>query len=354
VVERKMTERDGNFQSFDLQSWVGVINDQRDERDRIVLEACVSRWREGQCLPLELLRDFAWSAKGDKWLEEYHPFYNVIKATEQIKTAFEILVSARASLISVYGNYHAAITYDGFKSAEKASMEATQDIFKYVFAASALVQAYRRFLSIDDSFREGFNRELSASFHKKGLMDFIQKLRNCYGHQNLFKVVPVGTVHFGDKKSVESGLIFEKSRLLEIDNAWNREAKEFIERAERLDLLDIIDEYHKMAKSLFKSYQSASGVIYRPDFQEIARCKLATKLVSKMTWLGVMLQQARQRNVDPYRFVGDYFTEAELERIHCLRPNSREQVDFMIQLRDPIGLCRDDLRQSLYSFFGCA
>lgn len=353
-MKRKMTERDETFQSFDLQSWIGVINDQRDERDRFVLEECVSRWREGQSLPLELLRDFAWSGKGYQWLEEHHPFYTVIKATEQIKTAFDILVAARSSLISVYGNYHAAITYDGFKTAEAASMEATQEIFKYVFAAAALVQAYRRFVSREDSFKEGYNKELFASFDKKGLMQFVQDLRNCYGHQNLFKVMPVGTVHYGEKKSVESGFVFEKSRLLEIDNAWRKDARNFIEDSERLDLLEIIDEYHKMAKSLFKSYQSASGLVHRPEFQEIARCKLATKLVSKMTWMGVMLQQVKQGNADPYRFIGDYFTEAELERIHCLRPNSREQVDYMIQLRDPIGLCRDDLRQSLYSFFGCA
>lgn len=336
-----------------LRMAINAINDQRTESNNLLLQECKACWRSNDHLPLELLRRLAWSGKGAQWLRDHHPFFPITEAIEQIETAFEMLVAARSSLIELYGHYHAAIIYDGFDSTKEVSLKTTHEVFKYVFAAAALVQAYRRFLSLDGSYKEGYDRVFKSSFNDIELMKFLQDLRNCYGHQTILRVAPVGTVYHDETKKTVSALTFDKEKLLKLKGTWSTEARQFLERADELNLLDTINQYHQMAKSLFHSYESATRVLHRPEYREISRCKLAIDLAPRIMWLGILLQQAKQRSIDPYAHLNDYFTMEELERINCFRTHTREQVDFMIAIRDPIGLCSDELRQGLYSVFGC-
>jgi hypothetical protein len=69
--------------------------------------------------------------------------------------------------------------------------------------------------------------------------------------------------------------------------------------------------------------------------------------------LGILLQGAKQRGTDPYAHLVEHFTKEELGRIYCLPSHSREQVDFMVELRDPLGFCGKDLLEGLYDLFGC-
>lgn len=256
-------------------------------------------------------------------------------------------------MVELYGHFHAALIYDGFKYTEEVAWKSTHEVFKYVFAASALVQAYRRFLALEVRDKKGYDRAFGRSFHDTELMNFVQKLRNCYGHQMLLRVSPVGKIIHGESVKVESALTFDREILLSLKDAWNADAKGFLEKTTKLNVLDIISQYHRMASSMYQSYKSASGVSHTVGFREVMRCKQAIKSAHHVISLGILLQGAKQRGTDPYHHLTDYFTKEELERIYCFPSRSREQVDFMVALRDPLGFCDEHLLGRLYDVFGC-
>lgn len=66
------------------------------------------------------------------------------------------------------------------------------------------------------------------------------------------------------------------------------------------------------------------------------------------------MQNAIKNGVDPYVHLVRYFTEDELHRARCFDDHSKAQVDYLIALRDPIGLCSDALRGELYKIFKVA
>jgi hypothetical protein len=271
----------------------------------------------------------------------------------QVETAFEILVDARASLVELYGQYHAKLMYDGVGANDQVASKTTQEVFKYVFAATALVQAYRRFCTFDAPDKDGYDSALNKAFHDVALKNFVHKLRNCYGHDWVIRVSPVGKISFTEDRQVESALTFNKELLLLLKGAWNTEAKSFLEKNDELNVLEIISQYHGMASEMFHSYGSASGAIHSVGYREVIRCKQAFTSAGHVTTLSILLQGAKQRGTDPYIHLPTYFTKEELERIRCFQSHSREQVDFMIAIRDPLGFCDEALRKKLYALFDC-
>jgi len=334
-------------------SAINLVNEQKRQANDYLLQEIKECWEKDGHLPLEALKKLAWSGKGKEWLQDFHPFFPTFEAMAQIEMAYEMLVQARASLVELYGHYHASLVYDGFGLTEEVAWKTTHEVFKYVFAASALVQSYRRFQKIDVPDKDGYNRAFKLAFHDTELMAFVQKLRNCYGHQMLLQVSPKSTISLGENRQVESALTFDRKLLDSLPNAWNSEAKHFLERSNELNVLEIICQYHRMASTLFYSYASATGVTYSTGFREVLRCKQAIRSVGLMSSLGLGLQAAKNRATDPYVHLAKEFTKEELGRIHCFASRSREQVDFMIGLRDPLEFCDVSLRELLYDVFNC-
>jgi hypothetical protein len=64
-----------------------------------------------------------------------------------------------------------------------------------------------------------------------------------------------------------------------------------------------------------------------------------------------MLQQALPKKLDPYEYLESWFSEEELEKIYSLPDHSSEQLEYMIALRDPLGFCDADTRETLYRLF---
>lgn len=350
----KMREEDRPHKNLSsLSAAIELVNEQKRNADDLLLQECTMCWEHNEHLDTALLTKFAWSAKAKKWLEDHHPFHPTFEAMAQIETAFEMLVQARASLVELYGHYHAALVYDGFELTEAVAWKTTHEVFNYVFSAFALVQAYRRFLKLDVPDKEGYNRVFQIAFDDAELMAFVQKLRNCYGHQMLIRVCPVGTISYGEQTEVKSALIFDKDLLISLPDAWNLEAKRFLERKEELNVLEIVSQYHRMASALFCSYGSATKASHTSGFREIVRCKQAITSASRVMSLGMLLQGAKQRGTDPYAHMKKHFTKEELERVFCFPSHSREQVDYIIKLRDPLGFCDESLRDRLYDVFEC-
>ncbi|WP_320178320.1 hypothetical protein [Roseovarius pacificus] len=336
-----------------LKDAISLVSQHNKETEEQVLRECRNCWDSDSPLSHDLLKKFAWFPSASRWLADFHPFYPVYDAMLQVETAYDILSEARKALIELYGHYHATLMYDGFSRTEEIGQKTTHEVFKYVFAATTLVQAYRRFDKAFPAGHEAYTAALAQSFHDRELQAFVQRLRNCYGHQTLLRVEPWGKVKIGSATNVESSLIFDKEFLLGLKDAWNTEARSYLDRSEKLNVLEVVNKYHEMASDLFLSYGSATGAVHSVGFKEIVRCKQAIWVKRQCAALGMILQIAKQQGADPYKHLPKHFTKEEMERIQCFPSYSQEQVDYMISLRDPLGLCSGVLRRELYELFGC-
>jgi len=333
---------------------ISEIMKRQKERDKERIHTqCRESWENERHLNLLELRDLGYLGLNAGEILKTHPFFAIDQAIAQIRTAFGIHRNSFTLMIRDYGGFHAGLLYRDIPDYNQLSAEITQKLFQFVFSASSLIQAYRRFLSAAPYYREPFERARCKIFDNPGLSAFVQNLRNCYSHRNIISVSPKSSIRMGEERGVLSSVEFDKSELLEIPKAWNVEARGFIENAERLDVMEIVSDYYTRTKKLYESYLSETGVVRSYGFADLARSREAQKAISRIIWLGIVMQNAKKNSINPYNYFSGYFTEEESQRIYCLPANSRQQVNYMISLRDPLGLCDDDLRKKLYELFDC-
>src|SRR6056297_996419 len=142
-----------------------LVSQHNKETEEQVLCECRSCWDSESHLSHDLLKKFGWFPSANKWLADFHPFYPIYDAMQQVETAYGILSEARMALIEVYGHYHATLMYEGFSQTEKVAQKTTHEVFKYVFAASTLGQAYRRFDGVFSAGHEAYMVVREKAFH---------------------------------------------------------------------------------------------------------------------------------------------------------------------------------------------
>lgn len=330
-----------------------IINNQKLREKKEIRDHCVSVWEQGSHLELDGLRRLGWSGPSAREILAAHPFATRDSAVREIGSAFEILKSARDQLVEDYGAHHGALSYGDFKNMNVFQSKLTQDVFQFVFSAEALVQSYRRLISIGPEYKAGFNAVREKIFDNKGLSEFIKKLRNCYGHQSIIIVEPRGSVRIAEIKTVTSSVNFNKTNLLALRDAWNSDSRRFIEESEGLNVVDILNDYFQRAQKLFSAYTAQTGIVSESGFREMARCNEAIKVAGHLAYLSVVLQNAKKNGINPYSHLAAEFSENELRRIHTFPAHSKAQVDYIISLKDVVGLTDNSTRQKLYELFQC-
>jgi hypothetical protein len=339
--------------SADLAEIFKVIEDQQRRKDEEVRQKCCAIWlREGQ-LDNNLLHELASSRQAQSILSE-HPLWILQSPRHDIDVAFDFLKRSRIDALRSYGEYHALLTQGIFSETKRLSIDLTESIFRFAFAASALVQAYRRFESAGPYWAPQLTLARTRIFSGTGVQAFVQKLRNCYGHERILIAEPRGSVLYRGTKTVTSSVEFDRNKLLDLKDAWNAEARAFIESQDSLDVMQIVSEYFNMAERLYHRYVADCGLVYHSGFCEINRCLEAVEAARTVLSLSLLLQNARANGVNPYHHLCEYFSVDELRRIYCFPARSREQVDYIFLLRDPLGLADSSLRTKLYELFECA
>lgn len=331
-----------------------IFNAQKDQELQELSDICTTAWAEGRALDLETLKHFAFAGPHSKGILRKHPFTSISDAMAQIEAAFGILKNARDQIVDEYGVYHADMAYNHFRRFDSFSVKLTQLVFQFVFASDALVQSYRRLLSVAPQYEKNFQAARNVVFVDDGLSDFVKKLRNCYGHQKIIIVIPGGSVRYSETKEVSSSIIFNKKELLSMPEVWNQAASVFMERNDVLNVVDILDEYFQRAESLFRSYAARVGIYSDPNFQELSRCREAIKFFSMKISLDILTNGTKSSGINPYAYLSKYFTEDEVRRIHCLPAHSREQLNYMISLRDVLGLMDSETRERLEDLFSAS
>lgn len=86
-------------------------------------------------------------------------------------------------------------------------------------------------------------------------------------------------------------------------------------------------------------------------YRDIQRIQCARKVIAAKVWLGIVLQNAVPRKLNPYEYLPQWFTEEELKNIYSFDDHTREQLEYIISLRDPFGFCDRHTREELYKLF---
>lgn len=340
---------------MDLQNWQAldeIVKQQRRAEDQALLKEFQSAWcSASQISPIELLRkiNFA-SADCIDAILKAHPARPWHDAVDDVDRAFSVLSLSRDALNSIYGVYHSQAVYDRNRpDIEGVLADTTKEVFAFSFAALSLVEAYRRFESTAPNISTRYNQLRSEIFRDPPLSKFIQELRNSFSHRILIAARPRYSVKHGAQRTVTTSLQFDREQLSKAK--WNSEARQFIETTEALDVLQITSSYFDCAADLHRRYLTETGLEHDPHFKDYLRLQMARKAASHELTLGLVLQATKNRAVNPYPHLARHFTADELRRIRSLDDHSQAQVDYLIGLRDPIGLCSDELRRGLYRLF---
>lgn len=215
-------------EQFSVQEVLAIVETQREREKADIRAHCLSAWSGNGNLDAACLKRFAWSGAFARQLLGEHPFAPIYDSVDEIATAFRILKAARDMIVDEYGIFHSDIAYSNFKRHEYFSHKLTQDIFQFVFASEALVQAYRRLIGKAPQYKERYEALRSQVFCEPGLQDFIKKLRNCYGHQEIILAEPRGSIRRDEEEVITSSIEFDKDRLLRMRDVWNKQSRTFI------------------------------------------------------------------------------------------------------------------------------
>jgi hypothetical protein len=331
-----------------------IMHRQRDEREANLLMECKRAWSAGGMIAdKNLLTHLGYmSPDGYQRVLDEHPAKAAHDSIDNVNTAFGLLKASRHEIIKIYGQFHAQVMHDSADSGhlEDVNTTATKEVYTFSCASYSLVQAYRHFKSAVPECATRHDEVVAEVFGAKPIGDFVMGLRKSYNHQNLFRARPTYTVSLGESRTVETNLRFDRQLLLK-NTEWTVAGRRFLETAAELDVIEIVNTYFALAAELHSKFVHSCGLNQNDLFKDYLRLCKARETIGLQVSLGLVLQAVAKRNVDPYVYLARFFTREEEKCIMCLPNNSAEQVDYMISIKDPLGLCSDDIRCSLHALF---
>ncbi|MER9339203.1 hypothetical protein NKI41_00270 [Mesorhizobium sp. M0601] len=147
-----------------------------------------------------------------------------------------------------------------------------------------------------------------------------------------------------------SGISFDRNEIIGNGN-WPLPAQDFIRSIDELQVVDLINEHFKLAKNFFGLLPHRTGIATSTAYRDYNKICLANKICSHIMSLGLILQFAIPKMLDPYEYLDGHFSKLELDNIYSFKNNSKVQVDYIISLRDPIGLLDQHTKEQLYKLF---
>jgi hypothetical protein len=327
-----------------------IIAEQERNREQQLRSELKGTWAENGHLSKDQLRRMASSVTFARQLLQEHPFYPVREALDQVDVSYAMLMRSEEEVIRQYGAFHGSLRIGGVKNWRNHELGITWALFGYCFAAFTLVQAYRTLSARKPEIRESASELKESIFGADGLPEFVQGLRNCFGHVGIIMASPMGQTTFGDAREVTSQVRLDK-REVEAAGNFNDKAKKFIESTDELDVLRIVEEYTRRCSRFYSSYLSHTGLLKDSGFVETARCREAIAAMPNIGILNLVVNQVASSGADPFSYLAYYFSEKEIERIRCFDTGSDEQINYMLNVADPLGLCGADLIEKIRVLF---
>lgn len=294
-------------------------------------------------------------SQAQEWVDE-HPGRVFVARLESLKAMLGIFEGSAEQFGECLVRFHAdAQKGHVFRRNRRSVLEAYEQQFQkllYVFASSAMslvdqARALSKKVTLPDyeaRVREGFATNPRHRFIQELRVDVIHVTLHLTGWQ---------LTSGSDEESTWKFMLWPKklTRLSE----YKAQARKFVdEHPKGIDLGRLIADYSAHVREFHKWLrQTAEGVVgeLMADYE---RCTKRVAAVSSRSFWNFIIQQvvvAGKR--DPYTYLVQYLTEAELAEVNALPHRSRRQVDRIIELVDEHEACDDELRQIIYKAF-CA
>lgn len=223
-----------------------------------------------------------------------------------------------------------------------------KDVMAFCSAAHATIDTVRRVRKLREDVAAQIEEVISASF-SDDVCDFIMALRMNISHGSVS--LPRWSVHYS--KGTSDGVMnFAASDILSFGD-WNGKSKRYIRSCEggEVNIAEAIGEYFNR---LTKFYWAVEDIFARnptpaeTDFYDIED---SFRRRAAGQWIKVLVSQVG-KNLDPYDYLHHFFDSSEVRQILRRARHSKEQVDYLIALKDTEIECDESLRDMLYRYFG--
>jgi hypothetical protein len=118
-----------------------------------------------------------------------------------------------------------------------------------------------------------------------------------------------------------------------------------------LQVIELVNAHFELASEFYRKAPNRIGATSDWRFRDLQKLKVARQSMSYRHSLVIILQAALSKKLNPYEYLDRWFTPEEVRRIRAMPDHSKEQVDYLISLRDPLGLCDTTTRDQLYRLF---
>lgn len=301
--------------------------------------------------PPEIISFITWNLGERTKILRHHAFWDEMK----IREGFEALVETAhlayvdicrhsAALVGISKNSESF--YDRVSSAVSDPVQ--KDMMAFCSAAHGCIDTVRRLKSCRPDIAPNMDTAITAHF-SGDVFEFIKCLRKNLSHG--FVVIPNWTLTKG-REGDSGSMVFNADEILAFGE-WSAGAKSYINSAKdgRLNIGPAIDVYHQ---ALIKFRQTVSDIFARnvTEFErDYYNIEDSYKRVTNAQWQKVLVSQVG-KSKNPYDFLHRFFTPEQVREIRRRPDHSKEQVEFIISLRQVETACDDELRKKLYELFG--
>lgn len=287
--------------------------------------------------------------QADKVLE-HHPGCSLSLIWQSIKYLLRIFNANSIDLENSLKIFHEKAQSGDFfsrrrrKEFEQVHLQINKNMYSLASVAEAIWQITQRFRGKFNP--EKYTDKYDECYSNNYIYQFIKSLRVALNHQRFtksyYQIRKIEETH-------ETDFFLRSSELLGLD-CFNKDARKFIsENGNKIYVRSVFDKHNQNIIKFYGWVHSKLEVDQR--FIDYQRSKLVPIKAGHRVWFSIMLQQIEERNLDPYDYLDQNFTDEELTEIRKLPHRSIEQVDKIINLYDEDNACNDPIREKVYKLF---
>ena len=193
-------------------------------------------------------------------------------------------------------------------------------------------------------------QKIEKEIFDSDISEFIRKLRNNLLHGEV--VVPKWKIsHEFQSQTSFGSMTYEAKELMEFGN-WNESSKNYISSIndETVRLSAVVEDHFRSLNKLNKKMTDLFARNVSESEKDFFDIENSHKRIIRRQWMKVLISQIG-KNKDPYDYLHRFFDPETVHEIFRRPRHSKEQVDFIINLKTSELDCDDDLRRMLYNKF---
>ena len=225
---------------------------------------------------------------------------------------------------------------------------AQKDVVAYGSLVSGVLDTLRRLESKRPDIA-GEIRHVADDHFDDDVTLIVKDLRNNLSHGSV--VIPKWKISIVPKAFIGS-MMYPKEELLAFGE-WCSRSKRYIGNAEgdSINIAQVVGEHFHLLNKFDQSIQGLFARNVTPAEKDFFYIEDSHKRDARRQWILILVAQIG-KGKDPYDYLHYYFDPEGVREILRLPKHSKEQVDFMIELKGAEIDCNEELRNKLYCVFG--